>query len=311
MWGQRKPEETALEASGWLVRWRRPPGGPAKEQPWRSKEGVLRGGAAWASVRLARWPAALLPQTLLPAETASLLSGVVPHQRHPPVKPKESFPGYAAAMLLFNGANCQVAGFAIATVGWILTTTSMGLVEWRVWYLDNTSLFPSGLVCVGMWKVCIYHHISNYNRATFCHRYDYRDTYLPLDIRVSQNLLLVASILGLLGRASLIFVLRNACMGVLWKNATFIPFVASGILNLAAGICISIAVVWNYHSMMNEEGITFPPSLSIPFKPNTQEIGNAFLVACLAAFMMMLSGLLFLSYKFPMVSQVHPQTSEM
>nr|XP_012418089.1 PREDICTED: claudin-9-like [Odobenus rosmarus divergens] len=219
--------------------------------------------------------------------------------------------GYAASMfLLINSTNHQVAGFAIATVGWILTTTSMGLVEWRVWYMDNTSLFPSGLVCVGMWKGCIYHHVSN-NRATLCHRYSYRDTYLPLDIRVSQNLLVVASILGLLGRASIIFALRNVYMGILQENATFNPFVASGILNLAAGICISIAVVWNYHSVMNEEGITFPPSLSIPFKPNTQKIGSAFLVACLAAFMMVLSGLLFLSYKFPLVNQVHPETSEM
>ncbi|KAF3815773.1 hypothetical protein GH733_016312 [Mirounga leonina] len=213
------------------------------------------------------------------------------------------FPGCAAAMLLFiNSANCQVAGFAIATVGWILTTTSMGFVEWRVWHMDNTSLSPSGPVCVGMWKVCIYHHISNYNRTKLCRHFSYRDTYLPLDIRVSQNLLLVASILGLLGRASTIFALRNVYMGVRQGNATFNPSVASGILNLAAGICISIAVVWNYHSVVNEEGITFPPSLAIPFKPDTQETGSAFLVACLAAFMMMLSALLFLAYKLPTVN---------
>nr|XP_035948593.1 claudin-34-like [Halichoerus grypus] len=295
MWGQRKAEETALEASSWQVCWLRPPVCPAEEQPWRRKEGVLR-GAAWASVRLARWPAALLPRHSFPRRL-----------RHSLVE----FPWCVAAMFLFiNSANCQVAGFAIATVGWILTGASLGFVEWRVWHMDNISLFPSGRVCVGMWKVCLYHHIGNYKRATLCRHYSYLDSYLPLDIRVSQNLLLLASILGLLGRASSVFALRNVYMGVRQGNATFNPFVASGILDLAAGICISITVVWNYHSVVSEESITFPSSLAIPFKPSTQEVGTAFLVACLAAFMMVLSGLLFLAYKLPTVNQVHPQSSK-
>ncbi|XP_045852435.1 claudin-34 isoform X2 [Meles meles] len=212
---------------------------------------------------------------------------------------------------LINSANCQVAGFVVATVGWILTTTSMGLVEWRVWYVENSALLPPGLVCVGMWKVCVYHQVSDHSKATLCQRYGYRTAYLPLDIRVSQSLLLIASILGLLGRASIIFALRNAYLGVVRGNTNFNPLVTSGILNLASGVCISIAVVWNYHSVMSEQGISFPPSLSIPFKPNTQEIGSAFLVACLAAFMMLLSGLIFLSHKFSAATQVHPQTSDM
>ncbi|XP_044090699.1 claudin-34 [Neovison vison] len=216
-----------------------------------------------------------------------------------------------AMLLLITSANCQVAGFAMATVGWILTTTSMGLVEWRVWYIENNALLPPGLVCVGMWKVCVYHHVSDHSKVTLCQRYSYRDKYLPLDIRVSQNLLLIASILGLLGRASIIFALRNAYLGILRENAPFNPFIASGILNLASGVCIAVAVVWNYHSVMSEQGISFPPSLSIPFKPNTQEIGSAFLVACLAAFMMLLSGVIFLSHKFSTATQVHPQTSDM
>ncbi|VCW67485.1 unnamed protein product [Gulo gulo] len=214
-------------------------------------------------------------------------------------------------LLLINSANCQVAGFAVATVGWILTTTSMGLVEWRVWYIENSALLPPGLVCVGMWKVCVYHHVSDHSKAALCQRYSYRDAYLPLDIRASQNLLLLASILGLLGRASIVFALRNAYLGVLRENAAFNPCVASGILNLASGVCIAIAVVWNYHSVRSEQGISFPPSLSIPFKPNTQEIGSALLVACLAAFMMFLSGVIFLSHKFSTATRVQPQTSDM
>uniref|UniRef100_A0A8D0LYA7 Claudin 34 n=1 Tax=Sus scrofa TaxID=9823 RepID=A0A8D0LYA7_PIG len=213
--------------------------------------------------------------------------------------------------LLISRANRQITGFAVATIGWILGTTSMGLVEWRVWYMDNTSLFPSGLACVGMWRACIYHHVSNSNRTTLCHHYLYHNTYFSLDMRVAQNLLLVASILGLLGKASTIFALRNVYMGILQKNATCESFVTSGMLNIAAGVCISIAVVWNYHSVINEEGIAFPPSFNMPFKPHSQQIGSAILVACLAAFMMLLSGLFSLSYKFALNSQVHPEVSEM
>lgn len=205
--------------------------------------------------------------------------------------------------------NRQLAGFTTATVGWILVITSMGLVEWRVWHTENSPLFPSSVVCVGMWKMCIYQHVSNTNRVALCQPYTYRDTYLPLDIRISQNLLLVASILGLLGRASVIFALRNLYIGTLQKNAAFGPFVASGILNIAAGVCVSITVVWNYQSVGREEGIAFPPSLSIPFRPETQELGSAVLVACLGGIMMLLSGLVFISYKHPIFHQVHPRTS--
>ncbi|XP_032330498.1 claudin-34 isoform X1 [Camelus dromedarius] len=220
--------------------------------------------------------------------------------------------GYVAAMpLLINSANRQVAGFAVATIGWILGTVSMGLVEWRIWYMNNTSLFPSRLASVGMWRVCIYHHVNNSSRATTCHHYTYHDTYLPLDIRVPQNLLLVASILGLLEKASIIFALRNVYIGILEKKATCNSFITSGILNIAAGICIFMAVFWNYYSVMNKEGIAFPPSFNMPFKPDTQRIGSAIVVACLAAFMILLSGLFFLSYKFPLDSQVHPEVSEM
>uniref|UniRef100_A0ABI7VWX6 Claudin 34 n=1 Tax=Felis catus TaxID=9685 RepID=A0ABI7VWX6_FELCA len=228
-----------------------------------------------------------------------------------PSPAKQTDPQHAVSMALPQGANsCQSAGFALATLGWILAITSMGLVEWRVWHTGNTSLSHSGVVCVGMWKVCIYHHAPDTNRSTLCYHYTQEDTYIPLGIRICQNLLLVASILGLMGRVSTIFALKNVCVGSVQRNATFGPRV-SGILDIAAGICVLIPVIWNYHSVMNEEGIAFPPFLSLPFKPNTQELGSAVLVAGLSAIMMLSSGLIFLFYGCPIARQVQPQTSEM
>uniref|UniRef100_A0A8D1IG72 Claudin 34 n=1 Tax=Sus scrofa TaxID=9823 RepID=A0A8D1IG72_PIG len=124
-----------------------------------------------------------------------------------------------ATMPLFNGSpKWQLAGFMVATIGWILGTRSMGLVEWRVWYVNNTSLLPSGLACVGVWRACSFHHLNGINRTSVCHHYNHHDTYIPHDIRVAQNFLIVVSILGLFGKAAIVFALRNVYLRRGQKN---------------------------------------------------------------------------------------------
>lgn len=85
-------------------------------------------------------------------------------------------------------------------------------------------------------------------------------------------------------------------MGTLGRKVLCNPFAVSGTLNVAGGMCILITVIWKYNSLMNEEGISFPPSFHIPLKPDGQEMGNAMLVACLAAFLMLLSVLFHLPF---------------
>ncbi|ELV12896.1 claudin-34 [Tupaia chinensis] len=198
----------------------------------------------------------------------------------------------------------QVAGLAVATLGWVLSITSLVLVEWRVWYMESTS---PGLACVGMWGVCTYQRSGNSNQVKSCYQYPYHDTFLPLDIRVSQHLLLAANILGLLGKTAIILALRNISMGIRPKNVTCSPFIVPGMLHITSSICITVIVVWNYYSVISMEGIPFPPSYNLPFKPDTQETGSAVLLAALAAFLMLLSGLFYLSYKFPRGNKVHPE----
>ncbi|XP_012646815.2 claudin-34-like [Microcebus murinus] len=247
--------------------------------------------------------------------------GVEPHPHWPPqasdvvllptrritLTPFHSYPGHAATMtLLINGPNHQVSGFTIGILGWILCTTSMGLVEWRVWHMDDPTFFPTGVACVGMWRVCIYHHDTNTSIAKVCHLYTYDDDFLPFEIRSAQHLLLIASILGLLGRVFSIFALRNVYMGMPQKDNAYNPFLLSGMLNLIAALCITLAVLQNYYSIKNLQGIAFPPSFQVPFRPDTQESGNAALVASIAAFLMLLSGLFFLCYKSPPESKGYP-----
>ncbi|XP_005881035.1 PREDICTED: claudin-34 [Myotis brandtii] len=211
---------------------------------------------------------------------------------------------------LVNSANCQVAGFAVTTVGWIFSMTCMGLAEWRVWYVDNSSTPFPGLACIGMWKVCTYQPTSLHSRPISCHRYTYSDTYLPLDILIAQNLLLAASLLGLLGKVLMVMGLWRVYVGKRQDDDTCNLLFACGVLSITAGAFIFIAVIWNYHSVMNEEGISFPPSFHIPFKPDRQEIGSTVPVAVLAAFLMLLSGLLTISFQRPPNSQVYPEVSQ-
>uniref|UniRef100_A0A8C8Z336 Claudin n=1 Tax=Prolemur simus TaxID=1328070 RepID=A0A8C8Z336_PROSS len=191
----------------------------------------------------------------------------------------------------------KIAGFAIATIGWILSSTSTGLVDWRVWHMDDPSFFPTGHAYVGMWKVCIYRHHTNISTAKLCHQYTDYDDFLPLDVCIAQDFLLIASILGLVGKGYSIHGLWSMHMGILQELKICRSFVISGTLDMIAGVCILNAAFWNYCSITTLQGIAFPPSFQLPFKPDRQEMGNAAVVVNIDAVLKVLSGF-FLSYRF-------------
>uniref|UniRef100_A0A8C8YDW8 Claudin-34 n=1 Tax=Prolemur simus TaxID=1328070 RepID=A0A8C8YDW8_PROSS len=199
--------------------------------------------------------------------------------------------------LTISSSNRQVPGFTIATIGWILSSTSTGLVDWRVWHMDNSSSFPTGHAYVGMWKVCIYRHHTNISTDTICHQYTYYDDFLPLNVRISQHLLLLASILGLVGKGYSIHGIWSMHVGILQERKVRRSFVISGTLDMIAGLCVLSAVLWNYCCITTLQGIAFPPSFQLPFKPDRQETGNATVMANLGAVLKVLSGFL-LSYRF-------------
>ncbi|XP_054571443.1 claudin-34-like [Eptesicus fuscus] len=213
-------------------------------------------------------------------------------------------------MALFDKANCQAAGLSLNILGWLLSMVCMGLANWRVWYIESSPTPTWELASIGMWKVCTYQPNSLQTRPIVCHRYTYTDTYLPMDIRFAQNLLLAASLLGLLGKWLMVMGLRRVYAGQLQKDTTYNLFLISRILSIVAGSFIFIAVLSNYHAVKNEEGIHFPPSFHIPFRPDRQEIGSAVYLAVPAACLMLLSGLFTISFQLPRNSQMYPQVSQ-
>ncbi|XP_036295964.1 claudin-34-like [Pipistrellus kuhlii] len=213
-------------------------------------------------------------------------------------------------MVLFDKANCLAVSFALNILGWIFTMVSMGLPNWRIWYIENSPSPSWGLACVGMWKVCTYQPSGLQTSPIACHRYTYSDAYLPLHIRFPQHLLLVAFLLSLLGKGLMVLGLRRVFVGHLQKDTPGNLFLAPRILSIIAGAFIAIAVLCNYHAVLNEEGIDFPPSFHIPYRPNRQEIGSTVYLAILAALLMLFSGLFTISFKQPPNSQMYPQSSK-
>ncbi|XP_021485542.1 claudin-34-like [Meriones unguiculatus] len=209
-------------------------------------------------------------------------------------------------MVTKNRCNRQMGGLALTTMACIICCVSMELPHWRVWYFQDPAVSKRSIAFVGMWRVCVFHHDENFSIIRNCHRYSYHDTFVPLDIRMIQQLLLVASILGLVGKITTIISLWDVCMGTVQVNSTYNPFALSGILNIISSTFVFIAVLFNYVFIKRKEGIAFPPSFHMPSNPDSQETGGAMALAIIAAILFLLSGIILLCSKIATVKPGHP-----
>ncbi|XP_032745499.1 claudin-34-like [Rattus rattus] len=200
-------------------------------------------------------------------------------------------------MAFFNkSANHQIRGFALATIAWIMCSASMGLPEWRIWYLEEPKVSSPSMAFIGIWRACICNHIDNSIRQRVCHHYSYRNALVPLDIQLAQHLLLVANIIGLFGTIRAVFALQQLYMEKLEKNDDNNPFVLSAVLNAVASTFIFLAIMCNYFSVPNKEVVCFLPSFQMPLFPYAQRVGSAMGVASVSAILFLLSAIIFISY---------------
>ncbi|XP_025902883.1 claudin-34 [Nothoprocta perdicaria] len=210
---------------------------------------------------------------------------------------------------LVKRSHLQLAAFALGTVGWIMCTISMGLVGWRVWHVDNTTVISSGIAWVGIWKVCFisYLHVSPGYEEQFCHKFKAFESFVPHEIYAAQGLLLIAMILGLVALTATIFALRNIYMGIANKTITHF-FLVGGFFFIFSGLCVLIPVSWNFYSVARNESIAFPPSYHMPSSPVSQEVGAAIPIGIIAVILLLLSGTFSLSYVFPAISNTIMQS---
>ncbi|XP_018409005.1 PREDICTED: claudin-34 [Nanorana parkeri] len=211
---------------------------------------------------------------------------------------------------LANTAHLQLGGFAFATVGWILGFVATGLVQWRVWYVTNTTVITSGIAWVGIWRTCFFSHIlvSTNQKVMYCKEYSVTDSFVPREIFVAQGLMLTAIILGAMGKAASVFGLKHVYHGTDNFNRILQWFTLSGFLCIFSSIIILIPVAWNMHSVVNNVSIYFPSTYYMPSIPQRQEVGAAICLGIVSAIFYFWSGIFFLAYKLPHLSNniVHP-----
>ncbi|XP_021485921.2 claudin-34-like [Meriones unguiculatus] len=184
-------------------------------------------------------------------------------------------------------------------------SVSMGLPQWQVWYFQEIMNPKPSMALVGMWRTCIYHYNNYSGNVQVCHQYTYHDSFIPLDIQVSQHLVLGSSFWGMIGTASKIVALWNLYTEKAQENTTHSLFCLPGILNILASSFVFFAVLYNYLSIIFKKDIAFPLSFHMPSFPDTQKAGNSLAVATLSSFFFELSGTIFLSLSFHLDTTAH------
>lgn len=204
---------------------------------------------------------------------------------------------------LVHTAHAQTVALWFGTIGWTLVIVSVGLVEWRVWEVSDLSVITSGLAWVGIWRVCFYSHapILSNNKIMFCQRIRLSESFAPPEIIAAQVLMLVSLILGLAGNASVLYGLRNIYFGLNKFKPIRLAFSFGGVLLILTGASALVPVCWNLNSVVNNQTISFPAEFRMPSAPVNQSIGPGIIVGIFASILLVFSGMVFLSYRVPVV----------
>lgn len=204
---------------------------------------------------------------------------------------------------LAHTAHGQFGALWLSSVGWILTGMALGLIQWRVWQVSDTQVVTSGVVWVGIWRACFnsYKDVSEGFRNMHCRYISTREAFTPPEVAAGQVLMLLSLVVGLSGNAGGLYTMRKAYFGV-GKNSSILPsFISTGVLCLLAAVLSLIPLVWNLSSVVTNQSIQFPPEFKIPPAPNSQRVGSGISVGIVGSMFMVVSGIIFCSYRSPEV----------
>ncbi|KAM7013297.1 claudin-34 [Tautogolabrus adspersus] len=193
-------------------------------------------------------------------------------------------------------AHWQFLGLIGGVLAWILIMTSTGINEWRLWHVEDVSVITSGVAWVGIWKACFFSHA--FSSMETCQSISISDPFIPTEIPVAQVLMVLGMICGLAGNISAAMAMRVAYFSLEDRRNIRLLFLLAGTLYvLTGGLCL-VPLVWNMTSVLNNRTIDFPPEFYLPAAPVKQQVGSAIGVGILASVMMLISGLLFLCYRY-------------
>ncbi|KAL2089502.1 hypothetical protein ACEWY4_014190 [Coilia grayii] len=199
---------------------------------------------------------------------------------------------------LAHTAHYQFLGLVMGILGWILTFCSVGINEWRLWYVSDDSVITSGVAWVGVFRACFYSHVIS-NMAERCRFMAITDSFLPTDIIVTQILIMTAVVMGLFSNVTAGYAMRKVYFGLGKRRSINMAFWSAGTLYMLTATCSYVSLFWNVAAVLNNQTITFPPEYDFPPAPMSQGVGSGVGVGIGAASMIALSGLLFLTYRYP------------
>ncbi|XP_056157472.1 claudin-34-like [Lampris incognitus] len=198
-------------------------------------------------------------------------------------------------------SHTQLVALWLACVGWTLTTATMGLIQWRVWYVADKSVISSGVAWVGIWRACFNSHtlVTPELRVMFCRGMGIAQDFTPPEVAVAQVLLPLSILVGFGGIAGGVYALRNVYFGLETSTPIRLVFRMAGSLCLLATVMSLTPLLWNLSSVATNQTIHFPPDFHLPPAPVSQQVGAAISVGIIAAILMTTAGIMLLSYRLP------------
>nr|XP_054590683.1 claudin-34-like [Nothobranchius furzeri] len=220
---------------------------------------------------------------------------------------------------LAHTAHSQFCALWMAFTGWTLTAMALGLIQWRVWLVSGTGVITSGVAWVGIWRACFnsYTDVSEGLRNMHCSYISLQEVFTPPEIAAGQVLMLLSLLVGLCGSAGGVYAMRKAYFGL--ENSIRLCFISTGVLCLLAAVLALVPLLWNLSSVVTNQTIAFPPEFEFPRAPESQQVGGGIGVGIVGSVLMIVSGIVFCSYKLPertipmmlhsVLEQLHQSTS--
>ncbi|XP_031679717.1 claudin-34-like [Oncorhynchus kisutch] len=215
---------------------------------------------------------------------------------------------------LVHTAHPQFVSLWLSAVGWALTAVTLGLIQWRVWQVADLTFITSGEAWVGLWRVCFYSHtlVTSGFRVMYCQSMALSDSFTPPEVATAQVLTLLGLVVGFCGNAAAVYALRSVYFGLEKQTPIRRAFAVAGTLCLLSAVCFLIPLLWNLNSVVTNQTIAFPSNFHMPPAPVTQKPGAGIGVGIIGSFMMIVSGVIFILYRFPvkMGPRVEPSGPE-
>ncbi|XP_022055966.1 claudin-34 [Acanthochromis polyacanthus] len=199
-------------------------------------------------------------------------------------------------LYLAQTAHWQFWALITGFLAWILTMTTAGIDDWRIWQVDNVSVIDSGVAWVGIWRACFHSHVLP--KMENCWSISISNSFVPVEIIVAQVMMMLAVICGLAGNMTAAVAVRMVYFSVENRRHIRLAFAAGGILYLLTATLCLVPLVWNMTSVLNNRTIDFPPEFHLPAAPVSQEIGSAIGVGLFSSILMLISSLFFLCYRY-------------